>query len=216
MINCALALKAVNFRAINSDEPAETNCWATQKSEGEKTCTCVLPPAGSHYCRRLFVSCSCLFLSEVFNQFPPVHTYVCLCCADDRLVSILRHHNFLKELQEIAVKGESQIKHGCCFVWGASFYVYVMVHLISLLLSVVFLERHTYCCCRTVILNYKSEMKTVSGASCWWRFSLGRHRVHDWNVLLFCWIIILTVSSLAIFCQNYFVRFRKPKIFGQV
>lgn len=30
-------------------------------------------------------------------------------CADERLVTILRHHNFLKELQEIAVQGESQI-----------------------------------------------------------------------------------------------------------
>lgn len=28
-------------------------------------------------------------------------------CADDRLVSILRHHSFLKELQEIALRGES-------------------------------------------------------------------------------------------------------------
>lgn len=165
-----------------------------------KTCTCVLPPAGSHYCRRLFVSCSFLVLSEVFNQFPPpVHVYVCLCYADDRLVSILRHHNFLKELQEIAVKGESQIKHGCCLFW-APLYVYVMVDLISPLLSVVFLERHTYCCCRTVILNYKTEMNAVSGASCWWRFSLRRHRVCDWNVLLFCWITMLRVSSLIIFC----------------
>lgn len=34
-----------------------------------------------------------------------------MCVADDRLVTILRHHNFLKELQEIAVEGESQIAH---------------------------------------------------------------------------------------------------------
>lgn len=80
------------------------------------------------------MSCSFLVLSEVFNQFPPpVHVYVCLCYADDRLVSILRHHNFLKELQEIAVKGESQIKHGCCLFW-APLFVYVMVDLISPLL----------------------------------------------------------------------------------
>lgn len=30
-------------------------------------------------------------------------------CADDRLVTILRHHNFLRELQEIAVQGELQL-----------------------------------------------------------------------------------------------------------
>lgn len=32
-----------------------------------------------------------------------------VCYADDRLMSILYHHNFLKELQEIAAEGESQV-----------------------------------------------------------------------------------------------------------
>lgn len=37
---------------------------------------------------------------------------VCVCvCADDRLVTILRHQNFLKEMQEIAAQGESRITH---------------------------------------------------------------------------------------------------------
>jgi len=31
---------------------------------------------------------------------------VYVCSADDRLFSILRHHNFLKEMQDIAVSGE--------------------------------------------------------------------------------------------------------------
>lgn len=43
---------------------------------------------------------------------------VCVCVryADDRLVSVLRHHSFLRELQEIALEGESLIKErtfGC-------------------------------------------------------------------------------------------------------
>lgn len=33
-------------------------------------------------------------------------------CPDDRLVSILRHHSFLKELQEIALQGGSPLRGG--------------------------------------------------------------------------------------------------------
>lgn len=45
-----------------------------------------------------------------------LHCYVCILmcvcvCADDRLVTILRHQNFLKEMQEIAAQGESRITH---------------------------------------------------------------------------------------------------------
>lgn len=36
--------------------------------------------------------------------------FVCLR-ADGRLAVILRHHNFLKELQQIAAEGESSITH---------------------------------------------------------------------------------------------------------
>lgn len=39
--------------------------------------------------------------------------YFCVC-ADEKLLSILRHHNFLKELQEIAAQGESPISHSEC------------------------------------------------------------------------------------------------------
>uniref|UniRef100_A0A3Q1CY50 Chromogranin-A n=1 Tax=Amphiprion ocellaris TaxID=80972 RepID=A0A3Q1CY50_AMPOC len=39
---------------------------------------------------------------------------------DDRLVTILRHHNFLKELQEIAVQGESHITVICSCIKYAS------------------------------------------------------------------------------------------------
>lgn len=41
---------------------------------------------------------------------------VCVRYADDRLVSVLRHHSFLRELQEIALEGESLVKErtfGC-------------------------------------------------------------------------------------------------------
>lgn len=33
-------------------------------------------------------------------------------CPDDRLISILRHHSFLKELQEIALQGGSPLERG--------------------------------------------------------------------------------------------------------
>lgn len=34
--------------------------------------------------------------------------------ADEKLLTILRHHNFLKELQEISAQGESLVSHSQC------------------------------------------------------------------------------------------------------
>lgn len=66
--------------------------------------TCDLPPTASIPCllSAIFSSSSSSLLCLHFN--------VCVC-ADDRLVTILRHQNFLKEMQEIAAQGESRITH---------------------------------------------------------------------------------------------------------
>lgn len=51
-----------------------------------------------------------LFFFFFFFTVICLHFNVCVC-ADDRLVTILRHQNFLKEMQEIAAQGESRITH---------------------------------------------------------------------------------------------------------
>lgn len=101
VINCARALKAVNFRAINCDEPVRHIAESCEKVKGKETYLCFYLLQDHFICRFLFVSVS----TEIIKR-----SLVCVCmCADDRLVTILRHHNFLKELHEIAVQGESEI-----------------------------------------------------------------------------------------------------------
>jgi len=103
MIHFYFALKAVNSRAINSDEANRWVLWKTWRGKDAHLCW--------NPCRIALKPFICSFFIELLSR---LHFNVCLyVCADDRLVSILRHHNFLKELQEVAVQGESPITQSC-------------------------------------------------------------------------------------------------------
>lgn len=89
--------------------PQKRNSESFEKVKRERR-TPVIYPLQHHFTFICFFS-SCSLPSCIFIlMWLCLHVYVCVCvCADDQLVTILRHHNFLKEMREIAVQGESQI-----------------------------------------------------------------------------------------------------------
>lgn len=77
------------------------------KTVKRERCTPVIYPL-----QHQFPAFYLLFFFSSSSSLLCLHFNVCVCvCADDRLVTILRHQNFLKEMQEIAAQGESRITH---------------------------------------------------------------------------------------------------------